>query len=74
MTRSSWSESCFICGRPLKDATARIVACADDQFPWVGPDCYTLVLDAGRAGYQSPRGGPRVWTPEIRAKMKKVSP
>lgn len=53
-------ERCFACGRPL-GCTPRTVDTRDDQFVFVGMECLKLVLAAGDAGYQPPRGGPRLW-------------
>lgn len=53
---------CFACDRafgPL--ATPTLVTCTDDQTGYVGYDCYLKIKSAGAAGYQPPKGGPRLY-------------
>lgn len=54
------SEKCFACDRPL-GKNPRLVDTRDGQKVYVGSECAKLVDDAGDAGYQPPRGGPRLW-------------
>ena len=53
-------EKCFACGKKIEAGTG-IVSTRDDQFPKVGSECFKLVVKAGEAGYQPPKGGPRLW-------------
>jgi len=53
-------EPCFACGKGMQ-SIGRPVDTRDGQEPWVGPDCYQHVKEAGEAGYQPPGGGPRLW-------------
>lgn len=52
-------EKCFACGR--EGAGRFLVDTRDAQMPYVGPRCYRKVIAAGEAGYQPPRGGPRLY-------------
>lgn len=53
-------ERCFACDRALGRNPYRVDT-RDDQTVFVGVECYRLVAAAGEAGYQPPRGGPRLW-------------
>lgn len=53
-------ERCFACGRTLGKNPLRVDT-RDAQTVFVGRDCGKLVLAAGEAGYQPPRGGPRLF-------------
>ena len=59
---------CFACGKPIA-GVKHFVDTHEDQFPWVGPDCFKAIKRAGEAGYQPAKGGPRLWvvTPERQA-------
>lgn len=54
-------EPCFACGRPIYLVNPPRVDTRDDQTVFVGTDCYRKVVEAGEAGYQPPRGGPRLY-------------
>lgn len=54
-------ECCFACGRAITRFPPAVVDTRDDQTVYVGPDCFQKVKQAGEAGYQPPRGGPRLW-------------
>ncbi len=43
-----------------------LVACIDEQTVFVGTDCFSIVRKGGWDGYQPPRGGPRLFTIEIK--------
>lgn len=53
---------CYACDRTAKTAGA-VVYTADDggQRQFVGPDCYQQIQAAGSAGFQPPKGGPRLY-------------
>lgn len=54
---------CFACDRPLSAASGWVlVTCMDDQDVFVGSDCHRNVRKGGRAGWQPPKGGPRLYT------------
>ena len=53
-------EKCFACGRHLL-SKAHLVDTRDGQTVYVGPNCYEKILKAKEAGYQPPKGGPRLW-------------
>jgi hypothetical protein len=55
-------QRCYACDRAMKAAGA-LVYTADDggQRQFVGPDCYLQVQAAGSAGFQPPKGGPRLY-------------
>jgi hypothetical protein len=51
---------CFACGRIYTGA----LHCADtrdDQTVEVGPECFRKIDRLGDAGYQPPKGGPRLY-------------
>lgn len=54
------TEKCFACDRPLGESPARVDT-RDGQTVFVGHECYVLVANAGEAGYQPPKGGPRLY-------------
>lgn len=56
---------CFACGKPL-GANPWPADTHEDQLVSVGTVCIKLIRAAGDAGYQPPRGGPRLFvlTPE----------
>ncbi len=51
---------CFACDRKLGRNPA-LVDTRDGQTVFVGSECFKLVKVAGEAGYQPPKGGPRLW-------------
>ena len=51
---------CFACDRPIKGQPCTVDT-RDDQTVFVGPDCFKHVMAAGDAGYQPPKGGPRLY-------------
>lgn len=53
-------ERCFACDRPLGRFAARVDT-RDDQIVRVGSECFKLIEEAGEAGYQPPKGGPRLF-------------
>lgn len=54
------SDRCFACDKPL--LTPAILAdTRDAQVVHVGPDCAKKIAKAGDAGYQPPKGGPRLY-------------
>lgn len=61
-------EKCYACGKKFrKNSYGRIVfhpevLTVDGQRQFVGHDCYRRVINAGVDGWQSPRGGPRLFT------------
>jgi hypothetical protein len=53
---------CFACGRPMGQEHSRYLAdTRDGQVVWVGASCMSEILSAGEAGWQPPKGGPRLW-------------
>ncbi len=57
---------CFACGQRLRKPPA-FADTRDDQVVWIGPECLRHVQAAGAAGYQPPKGGPRLWRFEATA-------
>ena len=51
---------CFACNKVLGDYP-KLVDTRDDQTVFVGNKCYVLIRRAGDAGYQPPKGGPRLF-------------
>ena len=51
---------CFACDKFVGE-NAATVDTHEDQYVFVGSECYKLVLAAGKLGYQPPRGGPRLY-------------
>ena len=58
-TRSKWR--CFACDRIIQRKVPFQADTRDDQIVYVGPECFKLVSAAGDAGYQPPKGGPRLY-------------
>ena len=54
-------EKCFACGKVIHRAVPLLADTRDDQVTFVGADCWRKVKEAGEAGYQPPRGGPRLY-------------
>ena len=65
-------DNCFACGRPLLGLVLRRVDTRDDQTVFVGPECFQKVARADEAGYQPPRGGPRLYLLRARRLRKRV--
>lgn len=59
-------EPCFACGNSLQEI-GRPVTTINGQGPWVGQECgcYQHVKEAAEAGYQPPKGGPRLWLVDL---------
>lgn len=53
-------ERCFACDKKL-GRTPHRADTRDAQTVLVGSECYKLIVEAGEAGYQPPKGGPRLW-------------
>ena len=53
-------RKCFACDKKLGINPA-IADTKDDQYVFVGTDCYQKIKKAGAEGYQPPLGGPRLW-------------
>jgi len=53
-------ERCFACGRRL-GRYPTLVDTRDDQRVFVGRECAIEIERAGEAGWQPPKGGPRLW-------------
>ena len=58
-------KRCFACDRLLGRRPA-VVDTLEDQRVYIGRECYKKVLNAGKLGYQPPKGGPKLYplTPE----------
>ena len=53
-------ETCFACDKPLH-GNPTLADTRDGQTVYVGPECLRRIRAAGEAGYQPPRGGPRLY-------------
>ena len=54
---------CFACDRAIKTEEAAVLAdTRDDQLVYIGRDCFAHVKAGGDAGWQPPKGGPRLYT------------
>ena len=53
---------CYACDRKL-GARPRVADTRDDQIVVVGPECWRHIRQAGAAGWQPARGGPRLYPP-----------
>lgn len=53
---------CFACRRPLIDENTRTVKTEDGQTVFVGGLCYRKISASGSAGWQAPKGGPKLFT------------
>ena len=51
---------CFACDKPLP-VNPTLADTRDGQTVYVGPECLRRIRAAGEAGYQPPRGGPRLY-------------
>lgn len=58
--RMGTKRRCFACDRPLSP-NPYPVSCVDDQWVYVGVNCWRMVRAAGSDGYQPPKGGPRLF-------------
>lgn len=65
-------KKCFACDKPITagvinpetlsiDPMGFMVDTRDDQTVEVGPECYKKVKAGGEAGYQPPKGGPKLY-------------
>lgn len=54
------TEKCFACDRPL-GLRPKLVDTRDGQTVYVGAMCFERIVAAGEAGYQPPKGGPRLY-------------
>lgn len=61
-------QRCYACDRPL-GKTPHLVTCLDEQTVYVGSVCYSLIMQKGLTGYQPPKGGPKLYTLEMKAKL-----
>ena len=52
---------CFACDKPL-GKNPPLADTRDSQIVFVGMECFRRVVASGAAGYQPPKGGPRLWT------------
>jgi len=59
---------CFACDRQIK-GTPHVLTCIDEQTVHVGPCCFAKAENAGLDGYQPPKGGPRLYTLEAKARL-----
>lgn len=55
------NEKCFACGRRLHASRPATARAGDGQTVLVGITCATKITEAGAAGYEPPRGGPRLY-------------
>lgn len=64
---------CYACDRRI--GTGTVVYTSDDgqQQQLVGSECYVHVKDAGAAGWQPPKGGPRLFAHKADAAASGVS-
>ena len=53
-------KRCFACDRKL-GRNPVLVDTRDDQCAFVGSECFKLIKRAGDAGWQPPKGGPRLY-------------
>jgi hypothetical protein len=71
---------CFACGRKL-GKSPRTADTRDDQIVAVGIECHEHIVAAGEAGWQPPKGGPKLYkayswdskltAPQVMARMKR---
>lgn len=69
-------EKCYACDRKLGKSPT-LVRCEDEQTVFVGRECLKLIKAAGTAGYQPPKGGPRLYlmdTPGLKQYWPELSP
>lgn len=52
---------CFACDRLIRSKRPHRADTRDGQWVFVGAECFKLIQAAGPAGYQPPRGGPRLF-------------
>jgi len=53
-------RKCFACDRKL-GRNPCLADTRDAQIVYVGSECFKLIKAAGEAGYQPPKGGPRLY-------------
>lgn len=59
---SSQDAKCYACDKTFRKTGRRVlVDTRDGQHVFVGTDCFAKVCIAGDAGYQPPKGGPRLY-------------
>lgn len=54
------TDRCFACDRRLGRNPA-LIDTRDGQTAFVGSECFKLIRAAGDAGWQPPKGGPRLY-------------
>lgn len=54
------AERCFACDRKL-GRSPLLVDTRDGQLVYVGRECAKMIRAGGSAGWQPPKGGPRLW-------------
>jgi hypothetical protein len=59
-TTVNTGDKCFACGRRLGARPAEADT-YDDQWVYVGRECYKLIQSYGEAGYQPLSGGPKLY-------------
>lgn len=61
---SEQDDKCYACGRGFRRSDTRRFAVTSDGFTvYVGSDCHRHICSARGAGFQPPRGGPRLFKP-----------
>lgn len=53
--------TCYACGRKLGKKTPKAADTRDAQWVYVGSECSKKIEAAGDAGWQPPKGGPRLY-------------
>ena len=53
-------DKCFACDRKLGRNPA-VADTHEDQWVFVGSECFKRILASGTEGWQPPKGGPRLW-------------
>lgn len=59
---------CFACDRKL-GKNPKVADTRDDQWVYVGRECYKHILAAGSVGWQPPKGGPRLFILDNAARL-----
>lgn len=57
---SNTMSRCYACDRKL-GANPYVADTRDDQFVYVGSECFKYIRQSGEMGYQPPKGGPRLY-------------
>ncbi len=52
---------CFACDRVIKRKQPLEADTRDGQIVFVGSECFKMIMASGEAGYQPPKGGPRLF-------------